>query len=53
MIYQAYCVPAGDNTVNLCIFLEGFDTQEHAESFLDALMTPWHDEYWPISNTVH
>jgi len=53
MIYSAFCVPANDDTLHLCIFLEGFDTQEQAESFLDALMAPWHDEVWPMSATKH
>ena len=53
MIYSAYCVPARNGTFNLCIFLEGFDDEDQAERFLDALMSPLQDSHFEISATIH
>jgi|TARA_R110000796_G_scaffold4498_2_gene17455 hypothetical protein len=46
MHYSAYCVPDMEGKVGLCVMLEGFDTQEAAEWFLQQLMEPfegWED----------
>ncbi len=47
MQYSAYCVPDMEGKVGLCVMLEGFDTQEAAEWFLQQLMGPF--EGWEES----
>lgn len=54
MHYSAYCVPDGEGKVGLCLFLEGFDTLESAQWFLQQLMEPYEeDNPTPTDETVH
>ena len=55
MTYTAYCVPDPNGKVALCIMLDGFDTAEAAEWFLEQLMSPF--EGWASAKeegaTIH
>lgn len=53
MIYSAYAMDDDDGSVSLVVVMEGFDSADHANQFLDAVMSPWHDEVWPESDTRH
>lgn len=53
MTYSAYCVPFEDGKFGLCIMLEGFDTPEAADWFLQQVMGPFEGYEDATSETVH
>ena len=53
MTYSAYCMPHKDGKFGLCIMLDGFDTPEAAEWFLQQLMDPFEGYEDSTSETVH
>jgi hypothetical protein len=53
MMYSAYCMADADGKFGLCVMLEGFDTPEAAQWFLQQLMGPFEGYEEATSETVH
>jgi hypothetical protein len=53
VIYSAYAMDDGKGSVSLVVVMDGFDSADQANQFLNAVMLPWHDEVWPESDTRH
>jgi hypothetical protein len=53
MMYSAFALRLEGGTTGLCLFFDGFDSEDDAEQFLSHLLTPFEMGIWPESDILH